>query len=87
MFQVILKGHLGGGTSDATWHSMSTGEIFYTDGISRTEKLRIRSNVYGIEGSPELFPLLNPSAIDLPCYLATNSSRKLACRYPIFIIA
>ena len=52
LFQVFLKGDLlGGGTSDATWHSMRTGEIFYTDGISRTEKLRIRSNVYGIDQS------------------------------------
>ncbi|KIJ92417.1 hypothetical protein K443DRAFT_685274 [Laccaria amethystina LaAM-08-1] len=46
---------------DATWHSVKTGEIFYTDGIYRKEKYRGRSKTseYG-------------------CYLATNSSGKLA---------
>jgi len=49
---------------DPTWHSVKTGEIFDTDGISRREQWRSGS-----------------SQIEHDCYLATNSSGKLAFVY------
>ena len=42
------KGRLGLGDTDTTWHSMKKGEIFYTDGIFRTEKYTDGSDICGI---------------------------------------
>ncbi|KIK03066.1 hypothetical protein K443DRAFT_677068 [Laccaria amethystina LaAM-08-1] len=55
------------GDIDVTWHSMKRGDIFYTNGISRREKWRDRSQVY-----------------EYDCYLATNSSGKLAFFYKAY---
>ena len=49
LFQFVLKDHLlDDGVIDGTWHSMKTGEIFHTDGISRIEEFRGDFRVSGI---------------------------------------
>ena len=37
--------------------------------------------------SLELLLLLKPSTIEWKCYLGTNSSGKLGCKYPVFRFA
>ena len=37
------------GEIDATWHSVRKGQIFYTDGIFRTEKYDLGDTVRGID--------------------------------------
>ena len=48
LFQLgYSKSHLPD-SKDTTWHSVQTGEIFYTDGIVRNEKYRGNPDVLGI---------------------------------------